>query len=189
MRQELAQVPSQRSEQRQFRSTTAGPDGQPSKDMKEIRGQRFSLSYPANWRAYGGNDSDSVTVAPQNGIVQDTNGSASIGYGAIVSFFSPDNTGPEDLSSATDDLIHHLLAQNSRMQISGRSRPTRVANHEAPVTMLESSSPYGGAETDALLTVQTPQGLFYMVLIAPAQSFGQLEGTFKQMIQSIRFAS
>ena len=34
-------------------------------------------------------------------------------------------------------------------------------------------SPYGGAETDALLTVARPEGLFYMVFIAPERQFRQ----------------
>jgi len=189
MKQELGQVPIPSSGQSQFRSATATPTGQPSGGMKELRGQSFSLSYPANWQAYGGNDSDSVTIAPQNGIVQEANQNAAVGYGAIVSYFFPDNNRAEDLGAATDDLIHHLVAQNSRMQVSGPSRRVRVANHDGVVTMLESSSPYGGAETDALLTVTTPQGLFYMVFITPAQQFGQLQATFNQMLQSIRFAS
>lgn len=189
MKKELANLPSVRSGQGQFRNTQTLPDGQPSGGMKEMRTQSFALSYPANWQAYGGNGSDSVTIAPQNGIVQEANQNATVGYGAIVSYFVADNERAQDLAGATDDLIHHLIAQNSRMQVSGPSRGVRVANRSGAITMLESSSPYGGVETDALLTVTTPQGLFYMVFIAPAQHFGQLQATFNQIVQSIRFAS
>jgi len=72
--------------------------------MKELRGQSFSLSYPANWQAYGGNDSDSVTIAPQNGIVQEANQNAAVGYGAIVSYFFPDNNRAEDLCRSIEIL-------------------------------------------------------------------------------------
>lgn len=189
MKQELGQVPSVRSGQSQFRGANTMPNGQPSGGMKELHGQSFSLSYPANWQAYGGSNSDSVTIAPQNGIVQEANQNAAVGYGAIVSYFFPDNSRAEDLGAATDDLIHHLVAQNHRMQVSGNTRRVRVANHDGLITILQSGSPYGGAETDALLTVSTAQGLFYMVFVAPSQQFGQLQATFDQMVQSIRFAS
>ncbi len=189
MKQELGQVPNSGGRQGQFRNANAMPNGQPAGGMKELRGQNFSLAYPANWQAYGGNNSDSVTIAPQNGIVQEANQGAVVGYGAIVSYFFPDNNRTEDLGAATDDLIHHLTAQNNRMQVSSNPRRVRVANHDGLVTVLQSGSPYGGLETDALLTVATPQGLFYMVFIAPSQQFGQLQATFDQMVQSVRFGS
>jgi hypothetical protein len=36
--------------------------------------------------------------------------------------------------------------------------------------------------------VQRPEGLFYMVFIAPQQEFSQLQAVFDRMVQSIRFA-
>ncbi|MDQ6707167.1 MAG: hypothetical protein M3Z85_14475, partial [Acidobacteriota bacterium] len=104
-------------------------------------------------------------------------------------YFIPDTNRGSDLTAATEDLIHHLTVQNSGMQIAGNSRRVRVAGHDGLVTMMQSGSPYGGTESDALLTVTTPQGLFYMVFIAPQNQFGQLQATFDQIVQSIRFAS
>jgi hypothetical protein len=49
------------------------------------------------------------------------------------------------------------------------------------------SAVYGGAETDALLTVARPEGLFYMVFIVPQRNFARLQGAFDQMVNSIRF--
>ena len=186
MKQEVKLVPAARANQDQFRGGTAMPNEQPSGGMKELRGQSFSLQYPGNWQAYG-ESSDSVTIAPQNGIVRETNQNTAIGYGAVVSYFFPDRNGGQDLAVQTEDLIHHLTSQ-TRMQVSANSRRVRVANRDGLVTMLQSGSPYGGSETDALLTVRTPQGLFYMIFVAPAQQFGQLQGTFNQMVQSIRFS-
>jgi hypothetical protein len=73
------------------------------------------------------------------------------------------------------------------MQVSGNSRRARVNGNSALITMLESSSPFGGTETDALVTVARPEGLFYMVFIAPQRSFNQLQNAFQQMMSSIRF--
>ena len=190
MKQQLGQVPAAtRGAQNGFRGPGQAPDGQPTGGMKELRGQSFSLSYPANWQAYGGNNSDSVTIAPQNGISKGSNGNAQVGYGAIVSYFFPDTNRGANLATDTDDLIHHLRTQNPNMQVAGNPRRVRVANHDGTVTTLQSDSPFGGAETDALLTVSTPQGLFYMIFIAPQAQFGKLQGAFDQMVQSIRFAS
>ena len=187
MKQEVKQIPPARSGQSQFRGVGTAPNEQPSSGVKELRSRSFSLRYPANWQAYGEN-SDSVTIAPQNGIVRDGDQSAAIGYGAVVSYFIPDRNGSQDLTFETEDLIHHLTSQN-RMQAMGDSRRVRVANRDGLVTTLQSGSPYGGTETDALLTVRTPQGLFYMIFVAPQQQFAQLQGTFNQMVQSIRFSN
>ena len=73
------------------------------------------------------------------------------------------------------------------MQVAGDQRRVRVDGSEALITMLETGSPYGGAETDALLTVMRPEGLFYMVFIAPQRNFSSLQGAFEQMLNSIRF--
>ena len=155
---------------------------------QQFRAQNFSVAYPGNWRAYGDRNGSMITIAPKDGLVKGGRGATQVGYGAIVSYFFPD--GPADLTSATDDLIHHLHAQNPDMQLASRSsRRVRVNGSEALVTMLESSSPYGGAERDALLTVERPEGLFYMVFVAPQNQFQKLESAFQQMVDSIRFVS
>ena len=38
-----------------------------------------------------------------------------------------------------------------------------------------------------LVTVTRPQGLFYLVLIAPSQSYGQMQDAFQQMLDSVKF--
>jgi hypothetical protein len=48
-------------------------------------------------------------------------------------------------------------------------------------------SPYGGTESDYLLTVARPEGLLYMVFIAPQSEMTSLQGTFQRMLESIRF--
>ncbi len=190
MKQELGQVPNQppAAAGNGFRNTPALPDGQATGGMKEIRGSHFSLQYPSSWQAYGGDSSDSLTIAPRNGIVQGNNGSSSVGYGAIVNYFSPDNQGNQSLAAATDDLIHHLRAQNSGMEVAGNSQAVRVGGRPGMLTLLQSNSPFGNMENDQLLTVSTPQGLFYVVFIAPEAQFGKLQPTFQQMMQSIQFS-
>jgi hypothetical protein len=38
-----------------------------------------------------------------------------------------------------------------------------------------------------LLTVARPEGLFYMVFVAPQNQFSQLGGAFEPIVQSIQF--
>ena len=39
-----------------------------------------------------------------------------------------------------------------------------------------------------LLTVTRPEGLFYMLCVAPQATFPQLQGAFQQMLNSVRFS-
>lgn len=181
---ELASPP---ADKRGLGDSNSPPGQSPSGDWQQFRGQHFSVSYPGNWRAFGDAASQSITIAPQEGLVQDQNGNAAIGYGVILSYYAPDTERQGDLSGATDDLVHHLRLENQGMQIVGEARNVRVGGADGLVTMLESGSPYGGAETDALLTVIRPEGLFYLVFIAPEKNFAGLQGAFDQMVNSIRF--
>ena len=63
----------------------------------------------------------------------------------------------------------------------------RVDASTGAIANLISASPLGGTERDVLLTVARPEGLFYMVFIAPSQGFDQVRNAFDHMVQSIRF--
>jgi beta-barrel assembly-enhancing protease len=166
----------------------APPQGAPpSQGWKELRGQAFTVSYPAGWEVFGDKDSAMATIAPREGIVQGRGGHTQIGYGVMLSYYSP--RGQSDLRSATGELINQLQAGNATMQAGpGSQKSARVGGSDALVNVMRSSSPYGGAETDAVVTVARPEGLFYLVFIAPEKNFDQLEKTFSQMLDSLRFA-
>ena len=96
-----------------------------------------------------------------------------------------------DLQQATDELIRHLHAANPNMRATSASR-RRITVEDGPglVTTLASESPFQGqTETDALLTVHRPQGLFYMIFVAPQRDFRDLQSTFDDMASSIRFSN
>jgi Zn-dependent protease with chaperone function len=175
-------APRQRSN---LRGGAESPDVRPSGALREFRGPQYSVRYPENWQVFGDNNSSMVTIAPREGLVQDSRGQTSVGYGAMLSYYFPESRG--DLRSATDELIHHLHASNPGMQAAGSQRRTRVDGSDGLVTMMASGSPFGGTEQDALVTVTRPQGLFYMVFVAPQSDFRNLQGTFEQMMGSIRF--
>lgn len=176
--------PNKRGPQQQQQSTNT--DGA-SSGYQQLRSQNFTVDYPSDWRAYGDQNSSAVTIAPQQGLVQGPNGGTSVAYGAILSYFFPEQNG-QKLAQATSDLIHHLHAENPSMQESGGQRRIRVAGNQGLQTQFTSQSPLGGAETDMLVTVSRPQGLFYMVLVAPQQNWGQLQPVLEHMLSSLQFA-
>jgi beta-barrel assembly-enhancing protease len=160
----------------------------PAGSLQPFQGRSFSFSYPSNWQVLGGGqDSDSVTIGAREGIVQGSNGNAQIGYGVIASYFPAESQG-QTLAQATDDLVHHLHASNPSMQVAHSSRKMRVDGNPALITMLTSSSALGGGEeTDALLTVSRPQGLFYLAFIAPSSEFKGVEKVYNELVGSVRF--
>jgi hypothetical protein len=163
------------------------PNGAPTGGWQQLNGQHFQVSYPGNWQAFGDQSSSMVTIAPRQGLVQDSRGNTAVGYGAILSYFFPESQR-DSLQKATRDLIHRLTAQNPSMRTTSQNpRRIRVSGSEGLVTMLENSSPFGGIEVDTLLTVARPEGLFYIVFIAPQEQFQNLQSAFQQMISSVRF--
>ena len=75
------------------------------------------------------------------------------------------------------------------MRVEGGSRRIRVGSQNGLVTTLRSDSPFRGGEVDLLVTTVRPEGLFYIVFIAPESEFQQVEPVFNQMLRSVRFAS
>ena len=74
------------------------------------------------------------------------------------------------------------------MQTGGSQKNARVDGTSALVTTLYNQSPLGGREINMLVTAQRPEGLFYMIFIGPEKDFRQLQPTYEQMLQSVRFS-
>lgn len=163
----------------------AAPAENPSSEWQQLQNQNFSVSYPGNWQSTGG-DSSMVTIAPRDGLVRTENGGTAVGLGTILSYFFPDNESG-GLKDATADLIHHLTSQNPGLRVGSQGQQVRVDGSAGLLTILEGSSPFGGGETDTLLTVSRPEGLFYLVFITPQRSYQGLEPTFQKMMKSLRF--
>ncbi len=181
---QLPAPPPSRQQQQSFVNTdNSGAAG----GFQQLRTQQFTMEYPSDWQVFGDQNSSSFTIAPRQGLVQSGNGGVAVGYGAIVSYFFREGGGRENLRQTTNDLIHHLHADNPGLQVSGNPRSTRVGGSSGMVTQLSGDSPFGGPETDMLVTVDRPQGTFYMVLVAPQRNWGQLQPEFEQILRSIRF--
>jgi beta-barrel assembly-enhancing protease len=164
------------------------PNLRPSTQLRTHQGQGFSVAYPDNWQVAGGQDTVEVTIAPQEGVIQSQDGNVAIGCGLILNIYQPER-GQVNLQKETNELIRQFVQSNPGLQANSESRRSRVDGQEALVTSLSSPSPFQGeTESDTLITVAAPQGLFYAILIAPASQTKNLDPAFQQMVQSIRFA-
>jgi hypothetical protein len=158
------------------------PQIRPSASFREYRGRSFRLSYPEDWQAKAAAEGEGVTIAPPEGMVNSGAGTA-IGIGVMAGF----SASRDGLRVDTDALVRQLGASNQALKVRS-SRDTQVAGLPALDLNLESASPYAGAtEVDQLLTVERPDGLFYLLLIAPEHSLAGLQSVFERIAGSLRF--
>ncbi len=161
-------------------------NSRPSSRTQQYQGKEFRLSYPENWRAAPNQDLSSVTIAPPSGVQQGQNG-ANVGYGAILAYYRP-QTANASLWQATDELISQLRSGDPKMR-AGRELPKeiRVGGKSAIVTALYTDSIFQGqTESDRLVTVAHPNGIFYLVFIAPDSERQYVDKAFDQMLQSLQ---
>ncbi len=161
-------------------------DPRPSGQFREFRNQAFAIQHPANWEVFGDQGGAAVTIAPRSGLLQDRSGNVGVAYGVMVSFYSGRGSRT-DLRNDTNDLLGSLRQSNPGLQVSGGQKQTRVNGQPALVTNLSNQSPLGGREVNMLVTISRPEGLMYMIFIAPQQDYGQLQGVFEQMLRTVRF--
>ena len=153
--------------------------GKAPQGWQQYQGQGFAINYPDGWQASG--EGADATLAPRDGVVQQQ-----VGFGAVIGVFAPQK-GRASLSLATADLVKKLQAENPKMQRQGAAASVTVSGIAALKTMLTEDSPFGGVETDMLVTVSRPSGLWYMVLVAPERDFARVQATFQQVADSVRF--
>jgi len=152
-----------------------------------FRGPRFSVSYPRGWKPESDGTSSGVRISPADGLIQRANSSPQLASGAVLSYFSP-TFGRADLNTATLELISYLHTDSPALQLSAApQRNVRLNGAEGMLTWLVNRGPRGGPETDLLLTLIRPQGVFYALCVAPQPDLPRLQSIFQQMMGSIRF--
>ena len=158
----------------------------PSSEMREYRGNGFRISYPANWQVMGEHNGLSVTIAPQKGLVRGARGQVDIALGAIAGYFPADS---DNISAATNQLIGDLQAKNPGLnQLRGQRQSLVVDGSNGETVLLVGPSAYGNQrEFNWLLTATRPDGLFYLVLVAPESDYNSLRPTFVEMQHAVRF--
>jgi len=153
---------------------------------KKLSTPQFSIEYPSNWKVRSDSDSNILAFAPDEGIVYGAKGEPAIGYGSVLSYYFAD-LGRSSLSDATHDLIQRLRTEDPGIHDSGVQKRAEAGKQPALMTQFTSNSPFGGTETDMLVTVARPEGLFYLIFISPERNWDQTHLTFEHMIQSIHF--
>jgi beta-barrel assembly-enhancing protease len=157
----------------------------PNRQLTQLNGGSVVLGHPSNWEVFGDNQSPEITVAAKTGLFQTQQNGVGIGYGMIVGGQPSDKN---NLRDKTQDLIRTLLKQNAGMRLVGSPKASNAGGQSAIVQEMASSSPYPNTgETDVLLTVDQPGGLFYIVFISPASDYGNAWPVYEQVIGSIRF--
>jgi len=177
-------APSRRTTNGSVRGSRPQPPGAVS---RQFDAGFLSLRHPDNWRAYG--QGSAFTLAPDNGIVADRSGNNAVAYGVIGAVVEPHNDRRADLSleEATDQLIDSLQRSNPSLRVVREHERERLGGESALSTLLRSDSPLGGKEYDWVVTALVPEGLAYVVFVAPQEEFAQYERTFTAMLESIRF--
>ena len=153
--------------------------------FQQASARDFALAYPRGWETFGDQRSNTVTIAPRQGLVRTRQGGVQLGYGTVLSTYQPRFS--RDALNGTYELIDELQEMDPSLRVVGAPRQTNVNGNAGLVTILQGRSPYGGVERDVLLTVPRPNGLFYMVFVGPENGFQQLEPTFSRIVDSIRF--
>ena len=160
----------------------AAPSG-----FEPFQGRDYELAYPASWRAYAGKDGSSVTIAPNNGVVKQQDGGTGIARGILAGYF---DAGANSLSNATDALIADLRASNPQLQpLRGQRNSLSIGGQTAESVLLDGPSALANQrELVWLVASPRPEGLFYVLMIAPENEYNTLRGQYEQVVNSVRFA-
>jgi beta-barrel assembly-enhancing protease len=167
-------------------ATLSIPNSRPSGRMQQYRGQDFSISYPDNWKPFASQNSPGVTIAPISAIQEAEE--AVVGYGAVVNYYKPRQANAS-LRQATEEFVSALRSADPRMR-AGRdaAREVGFGGKNAIVTTLYSDSIFQGqTEVDLLVTMAHPNGILFIVFVAPESEGQYANRAFDDMLQSMRF--
>jgi hypothetical protein len=160
--------------------TRRGRVPRPSTRFRQIRGEWFALSIPANWRDYPAQSSQ--TYAPDGAADQ----GGGVTHGVIIGV---DQQQSRDLNTATDQYLRGLLQNNSylRAQSNGYTRTAISGRTAYAVTLVGRSPQTGRDEQVTVVTTLLRDGrLFYFEAIVPLDEAGYYQSTFNNVLRSIQ---
>ena len=188
--------------EQQISDTTPGG---PSERFVSVENSLLRIDHPDNWQAYG--QGDAMTITPRGGLVNDGNGNQALALGVIINIFEPHGDGNQytqrlqgpgyeqqgsnnshtSLEQATDRLIVELRLSNRNMRVTQDHDHFQLNGQPVESTYLSNDSPAGGGrETNWMITLQRPEGLLFIVFVAPEREFQNYENTFQRMLNSVR---
>ena len=162
----------------------------PSGNFAAYEANAYTIKYPDNWKKYPDSNGGGVSFAPEGGIVDDGSGHSALAYGLIVSV-TPNKNDPNDsnaLDSATRQALQDLQKSNPNMKIQRQGERVRLNAQPGLSTYLSNDSPAGGQETDWIITVLRPEGLFSFICVAPQKAYDNYDKTFSSILDTVRFA-
>jgi Zn-dependent protease with chaperone function len=197
MKQIVASLPPPAKPQAQSAGAPAGqgsaPAGsapnaatRPSGRYRTFTGNGVQFDYPDNWEVFADPNAHAATIAARQTLTTDRQGRLQVGYGMVTAFYFPPDSRT-NLNRDTQALIRQMVAANPGMRQTANPRSVRVGGQNALLTRLESPSPYGGSELDWLLTAARPEGLFYLLFIAPETEWNATQPAFDATVNSLRF--
>jgi hypothetical protein len=165
----------------------AGGPAIPSTEYASFSNTEVTLAYPDNWKPraqYGG-----ASFSPEGGVIKDAQGNSAVVYGVIVSVFAPENISGNapTLEEANKQLIASLEQSNPKWSVMRAPESTMLGEQAALSTYLQGDSPAGGAGAEWLVTTMRPNGLFYVICIAPQRDYDAYSSAFRAVIHSVRF--
>ena len=169
----------------------------------------FTVDYPNNWRTY--QTGFAVSLAPEGGVVELSNGQPNLLFGAIVNHYAPfagaddrwssslqrNYTPFEDrvnqprsfLEDATDDLVRTLTSANNYLSVlSGSVRQEVIDGAQGYSVLMTGRSPVTGEDERAMLyTRGLPDNhVIYMICIAPARYSSTMDQTCSRMMRTLQ---
>jgi beta-barrel assembly-enhancing protease len=161
-------------------------DLRPSSQLRPFAHNTHNFQFPSNWEAFGSEQSPSVTVAPRGGIGKNQQGGAVVAYGIMQSYYEPQN-GSADLRRDTAALIQSMAQNDGSIRV-GDQQSMSIDGRPALAIMLQAASAFRGeTEVDLVVTTERPQGLFFLVLIAPKSEWNAVQPVYQEVIRSIHF--
>ena len=174
----------------------------------EQRNGLFSIEYPDNWRTYGSDGGFAVSMAPDGGVVETSNGQQAMVYGVIINHYAPfegdtnrragsmqRNYAPfEDtdrwrgsLADATDDLVRQLIRTNTYLRAQdGQVRPEQIDGAPSFTVLLSGRSPITGQEERVtVVTRDLSDGhVLYALCIVPG-GYDSMARIFTHMLRTL----
>ena len=159
------------------------PPAAPSERLQSYENGSLKLQFPSNWRASG--LGSGVTLVPEGGLVNDEHGNRALAYGVMVSRMEP--RAGATLEAATGELIAEMRRSNPSLNVQRNPEAARLANQRALSARLVNDSPVKGHEQIWLLTTMRPDGMFYVVCVAPQDEYEHYSRAFEAIINSFHF--
>ncbi|HUQ31049.1 MAG TPA: M48 family metallopeptidase [Pyrinomonadaceae bacterium] len=146
-------------------------------------GNLFQLSYPDNWRELSENQS-SVWLAPDGGYGQ-VQGQAVFTHGINVGVAQAQSN---NLRQATDAFINSLAQGNQNIRQQSQYQSGNIGGRNGLAINLSNVNEATGRNEiiSVYTTLLRNGGLFYMIAVAPQNEYRNYQGTFRNVLGSVR---